>query len=219
MPGLVTPALFAFLRDLAAHNDRSWFHAEKSRFERDVKAPFHALVRALGAPLAAIDPNVRADDGSVFRIYRDTRFAKDKAPYKTHVAAQFPYGAVRGPSGAGYYLHLEPGDCFFVGGVHLPEPSVASRIRRILAERPDAWAAAKASAGPLGEGPTLARVPKPWAADHPLADDLRRKSFTAWRRFSEDDVTRSDFLDRLVEAASGLAPLVRLVAPAAIAPG
>lgn len=165
----------------------------------------------IGPRLQAVDPEVVADKKSLFRIYRDTRFSADKTPYKTHAAAQFQRGATRGPSGTGYYLHLEPANCFFVGGTWMPEPAVAARIRAAIDAHQPAWVAARDAAGGLYAGETLARVPKPFPADHPLAEDLRRKSFTAWQRFSEDDVVAADFGDRVVAATARLAPLVRFL--------
>lgn len=210
-----TPALFAFLRDLAANNDRVWFTANRARFEADVKKPLHACVHALAPKLAVVDAEARCDDRSVFRIHRDTRFSKDKAPYKTHAAAQFARGAERGPSATGYYLHLEPGNSFFAGGLWLPEPAVAGKIRVAIDTHPDGWTTATRAAGGLDDGPTLARVPKPFPADHPLAEDLRRKSFTARVCFTDEEVVADDFVERIAAAAARIAPLVRFVAAAA----
>ncbi|HEX9708874.1 MAG TPA: DUF2461 family protein, partial [Candidatus Thermoplasmatota archaeon] len=82
------PALFRYLVDLRHHNDRQWFATNKGRFEADVRDPMLAFIREAASPLARISRHVLADPrpvgGSLFRIYRDTRFSKDKTPYKTH---------------------------------------------------------------------------------------------------------------------------------------
>lgn len=210
---MFTPALFDFLTDLTANNTREWFTANKGRFEADVKRPLHAFVAALAPKLAEIDPLAVCNDKSVFRIYRDTRFSKDKAPYKTHAAAQFVRGTTRGPSGTGYYLHLEPGRCFFAGGLYMPEPAVAAKIRASIDAHPTAWAAARDV--DLMDGEALVRVPKPWSAEHPYADDLRRKSFIGRVAFSDNQVVAGGFVDRVAKAAAKLGPLVHFVDDAA----
>jgi len=110
---------FAFLRELKRNNDRKWFNAKKDRYEESVKEPFLQFINDVGPPLRKVSRNLVADPrptgGSMFRIYRDVRFSKDKSPYKTHVGAHFPLG--RGEAVPGYYLHLEPGHCFVAGGI------------------------------------------------------------------------------------------------------
>lgn len=211
---LFSPALFRFLEDLSANNDRTWFAANKGLFEAEVKAPLHALVHALAPRFEEVDPEVVANDKSVFRIHRDTRFSKNKAPYKTHAAAQFQRGTTRGPSATGYYLHLAPRGSFFAGGLWMPEPTVAMQIRTAIAANPAGWIAARDGAGGLGAGESLVRVPKPWTAEHPLAEDLRRKSFIAAVNFTDADVTSPDFARSVVAAAARIAPLVAFLAGA-----
>ena len=88
-----TPALFAFMRDLREHNDRDWFKANKQRYEEDVREPAFAFISDFAGHLQKIAPHFVADPGpsggSLFRIYRDTRFSKDKTPYKTHTGIHF----------------------------------------------------------------------------------------------------------------------------------
>lgn len=211
-----SPAFFEFLRELAANNDREWFTANKARFKADVEGPLKAFVAELAGPIAAIDPDVAVSAASVFRIYRDTRFSKDKAPYKTHMAAQFTRGAAKGPSATGYYLHLEPGRSFLAGGLYLPDPSVAAKVRAAIARHPTAWSAAKAEAGGLSAmAESLVRVPKPFPADHPLAEDLKRKGWIASRAFTEAEVTSGQFGDRVLDGVRRLAPLLRFLGDAA----
>jgi uncharacterized protein (DUF2461 family) len=97
----------------------------------------------------------------------------------------------------------------------MPEPSVAARLRGAFVAAPDAWAASNASAGTVQDGPMLVRVPKPWPADHPLAEDLRRKSCTTWLPLTKNKVTRPDSASVVRDGAARLAPLVRIVASAA----
>ncbi|MDP2311561.1 MAG: DUF2461 domain-containing protein [Pseudomonadota bacterium] len=203
-----SPALFTFLTDLAAHNDRDWFTANKGRYETDVKAPLLAFVRALAPRLAEIDPAAICDDKSVFRIYRDTRFSTNKAPYKTHASAQFPRGREKGPAATGYYLHLEPGGSFLVGGLWQPDPTVAGRIRAAIDTHAPTWIAVRDGLGGLDAGASLVRIPRGYAADHPLAEDLRRKSFTAATLFTDAQVCADDFVDRVADGCRRVLPLV-----------
>ena len=106
------PEFFEFMADLAANNDREWFAANKERYEAEVLEPALAFIEDFSYRLREISPNFVADPrrtgGSLFRIYRDVRFSKDKSPYKTHAGAHFPAGG-KGVRGPGYYFHIEPG--------------------------------------------------------------------------------------------------------------
>jgi uncharacterized protein (TIGR02453 family) len=112
-----SPDAIDFLADLAVHNERAWFQPRKAEYERLLKAPMEALVSALRDRFEARGIPLLADPAhSIFRIYRDTRFSKDKSPYKTNIGASFPYvEAAAGEAderahGNGGYLHIEPGE-------------------------------------------------------------------------------------------------------------
>src|SRR5574340_109133 len=108
-----------FLADLAANNERAWFQPRKADYERLLKHPLEELCAALAERLAAREIPLVADPArSPFRFYRDTRFSKDKSPYKTNVAASFPWAG----GGPGGYFSLGPGEIFFGGGMWHPEP-------------------------------------------------------------------------------------------------
>ena len=107
-----SPALFAFLRELKDHNDRAWFNANKARYEEEIKEPALAFIEDFGYRLPEVAPHLTADKRSLFRIYRDTRFSKDKTPYKTHVGIQFRHERNRDVHAPGFYLHLEPDSVF-----------------------------------------------------------------------------------------------------------
>ena len=104
-------AFFRFLEDLKKNNQREWFQANKQRYEDEVRHPAQQFISDFGPQLHKIsrhflaDP--RASGGSMFRIYRDTRFAKDKSPYKTHVGIQFRHKQGKDVHAPGFYLHLE----------------------------------------------------------------------------------------------------------------
>ena len=140
---LITPALFDFLRELGANNERPWFEENKARYRAEVRDPMLDFIQAFAEPLAEISPHFRADPrangGSLFRIYRDTRFSKDKTPYKTNVGAHFRHEAGKDAHAPGFYLHLEPGMCFAGCGVWHPDSPTLGRIRDTIVEKPEEW--------------------------------------------------------------------------------
>jgi uncharacterized protein (TIGR02453 family) len=197
-----TTGTFTFLRDLAGHNDREWFAANQDRYERLVREPALDFITDFAGPLASISEHFTADarkaGGSLFRIHRDTRFSRDKTPYKTNTGMQFRHVAARDVHAPGFYLHIEPRACFAGVGIWRPEAAVAGRIRTAIADDPDAWAAATGGgfreAWTL-EGETLKRPPRGFDPDHPLVDDLRRKDFVAAVPLTQRRVTAEGFLE------------------------
>ena len=206
--------LFAFLRELRSNNDRTWFQANKARYERSVKQPVLAFVEDAGPPLRKLSKQLVADPrpvgGSMFRIYRDVRFSKDKSPYKTHVGVHFPLGG--GVHGPGYYLHLEPRECFVAAGMWQPEPEALQLIRQAIADRPADW---RKASGDLGEDENaLKRPPRGFDADHPMIEDIKRKSFTGSLRLSEGQLTGEDAMREFIGTCKELSPLMRFLARA-----
>ncbi len=202
----LTSDLFRFLEELKANNDRIWFKSNQARFEQTVREPLLAFIAAFEEPLANISPSMlaiaRKSGGSMFRIHRDTRFSKDKSPYKTWAAVQFRHEAGRDAHAPCYYLHLAPGDVFVGAGIWHPDRAALDAIRVLIDEKPVKWVKAR-DAVLLAcwdlEGDALKRIPRGYAAEHPLADDLRRKDFIAVRRLSEQDVVQSGFLQRYTD--------------------
>ena len=129
----ITPRTFRFLSELAANNNREWFNANKERYIDEVRDPMLAFIDAFRPKLAKISAHLVADSrpngGSLMRIYRDTRFAKDKSPYKTNVGLSFRHVAGGDIHGAGFYLHLEPGANFAAGGMWQPSSDSLQRLR------------------------------------------------------------------------------------------
>src|SRR5262245_52215352 len=187
------PALFGFLRELKLHNERAWFQQNRERYEREVRGPLLGFVRDFAAPLARITAQLVADPrpvgGSLFRIHRDTRFSKDKTPYKTQAAAQSRHRERRDVHAPCFRLHLEPGRVFGGAGIWHPDPAALARIRRALAGRGADWKKAVGGRafmrGCTLEGDFLSRPPRGFAPDHPLIEDIKRKDFIAVRRWSE----------------------------------
>ena len=213
------PALFAFLRALETNNDRDWFAANKARYVSQVRDPMLDFIAGFAPHLQQIsaryvaDP--RANGGSLFRIHRDVRFAKDKRPYKTNAGAHFRHEAARDVHAPGFYLHLEAGGVFAAGGVWHPDGPALAKIRSAIDRDAAGWqrvTSAKAL-GPRGElaGEALKRPPRGFDPEHPLIEDIKRKDFFALARYSEDEACAPGFMDEFAESCRTFAPLARFL--------
>ena len=207
---------FSFLRALARNNSREWFQAHKADYETQVRAPFLRLLQDLQPDLAAISTQYRADprpvNGSLFRIHRDTRFANDKTPYKTHAGARLFHQRFRELDSPSFYIHVQPGHCFVGAGIWHPEAPTRRRIREFISENPQGWRKAVHSPAfrrrfELG-GEVLQRIPRGFPADHPLAEDLKRQSFVASTPLEDSTVLGPQLRRSVASALQGLAPLV-----------
>jgi uncharacterized protein (TIGR02453 family) len=213
------PSLFRFLRDLRKNNDRDWFLANKERYEREVRDPALRFIASFAAPLRRIHPQLVADPrpvgGSLFRIHRDVRFAKDKRPYKTHVGIHFRSATGAGAHAPGLYLHLEPGDVYAGVGIWRPDGATLSEVRDALVADERGWRRAVAGRAFRTlwalSGETLKRPPRGYDPEHPLADDLKRKEYVAITGFDERDACAPDFAARLEQAWRAGAPLLRFL--------
>lgn len=220
--GHFTPELFTFLRQLKRNNNREWFAKNKPRYVADVQEPVLDFVEAVGAGLRKISPNFVADPrpvgGSMFRIYRDTRFSADKSPYKTAVGIRFPHRSARDVHAPGFYLHLAPGEVFVGAGIWHPDAKTATQIRESIVERPAAWK--KAVHGPPFakafslSGDTLTRAPRGFDPSHTLVDDLRRKDFIGVKVLDDKTATSPRFLETFLTTCRDGAPLVRFLCDA-----
>jgi len=220
------PELFAFLRELKASNTREWFAASKERYEEEVRGPALDFVADFAPRLGRISPHFVADPrpvgGSLFRIHRDTRFSRDKSPYKTYTGVQFRHELGRDAHAPGFYLHLEPDACFAGAGVWHPDGTALARIREAIVADPDAWRAAVGGKRfrervRLG-GDSLKRAPAGFDPEHELIEDLKRKDFICFRTYADGEVTAAGFLDAFARICSDAVPLVRFLCGALDAP-
>lgn len=212
-----TPELFRFLRQLKRNNRREWFLKNKPRYEAAVRDPCLRFVLDLNGPLQQIGPWLVADPrpigGALFRIYRDVRFSSDKKPYKTHAGMHFPVRAANKDAHTpGFYLQLEPDNCFLAGGSWQPDPRTLLRIREAIAADPQAWAAARR--GLEVEGEALTRPPRGFDPAHTFIEDLKRKDFYALVGFDEKQVCGRNFQRDFLRAARRLSPLVAFLSRA-----
>ena len=225
------PEAIQFLADLAANNERDWFQPRKAEFERLLKTPLEDLCVALEEQFRARDIPLHADPmKSPFRIYRDTRFSKDKSPYKTHLAASFGWAgdgvdAAAGRShtenvhASGGYFHLQPGEIYVGGGVWHPDSAWLTAFRRRLVDNLAGFQAIveapefKDEFGKVGDdGESLKRVPPGFPADHPAADLLRLKNVTFGRRLADADATSPNLPVIIADSFAAGTPLMRYLA-------
>ncbi len=212
---VIPPSVFAFLRELKRNNDREWFHANKERYVAEMRDPLLAFIAGFAPRLERIGRRLVADPapvgGSLFRIHRDTRFARDKSPYKT--AAGIYFGRIEGRDSPapGFYLHVEPGNVFMGAGIWRPEPEVLRQVRDAIVAQPARW---KRVGRGLDDGERLARPPRGFDPEHPLVEDLKRKQFIVSRSFGEKDASRPGFSARYAEACKGAVPLIRFLTEA-----
>lgn len=220
-----TPAVFGFLRELRANNNKEWWEDNKERYIETIREPALDFIEDFGEKLKNISPHfvgdTRTNGGSLMRPYRDTRFAKDKTPYKTNVGIQFRHERGRDVHAPGFYIHLEPGDSFLGAGMWRPETPLARAIRQAINDDPTRWNKAAHSKSfqdtwTIGDHDEdrLKRVPKELDPDHPFPDDLRLKTFTAGTRISQKTVTSGAFGDRSFEAFEKAGPYTRFLCDA-----
>jgi uncharacterized protein (TIGR02453 family) len=224
MPAHFDASLFAFLRDLEANNDREWFHSNKERYIDTLQEPALAFISDFAPRLARLSPHFRADarvvGGSLFRIQRDTRFSKDKTPYKTNTGVYFRHELAGDVHVPGFYLHLEPSASFAGVGIWRPRANLANRIRRAISEDPAGWKKATRStrftaAWSLESEEKLQRVPREFDSGHVYADDLRLKSFTAGHRLTQKEVTASGFIAQYESLCRVAVPFMAFLCEAA----
>ena len=217
-----------FLADLAANNERAWFQPRKADYERLLKEPMEELCLALGERFAERGIPLEADPRrSPFRIYRDTRFSKDKSPYKTHVAASFPWIEQPGTPAAevdagahanGGYLHFQPGEMYIGGGMWMPERPRIEAFRAAVRDEPERVRAALwepdfvAVFGDAHTHESLKRVPPGYPADHPLAELFRWKDVIFGRRLSDREVLSAGLPDTIADGYSAALPVFRFLA-------
>lgn len=210
-----TSETFKFLKDLEANNNRAWFEANKRRYEEEVKEPMLAFIEDFGPLLKSISPHFVADPrpsgGSMFRIYRDTRFSKDKKPYKSWVAAKFNHRAANNDVHApGFYLHIGIDEMVGGGGLWHPDPKALEKVREAINENNKKWKTVR-DTGIKIEGDTLKRPPQGYDEKTHYIEDIKRKDLYAMISFSQKDVTSPDFMEKYLAACKKVSPLVEFL--------
>ena len=213
---MIGAATFAFLRGLAANNDRAWFDENRGTYESAVKQPVAALVASVTTELTRRDLPLEGDPKrSVFRINRDTRFSNDKRPYKTNVGiVWYRRGTSKGAPGV-LYFHLDPAGCFAGAAFWHPEPDVLDAIRERIRVHPDRFeamqAALHANKLALEDAERLTRMPKGFEDLKGSVIDpaLRLKHFIVRRPLTDKSVGSPALPTKLADLAEQALPLLR----------
>ena len=206
-----------FLRGLKRNNDRTWFDARKSVYERELKAPMLAVIAAVNDAMVEFAPeNVRAPQKAMMRIYRDIRFSRDKSPYKTQVAAWWAREGLEKTSGGGYYFSVSATEVTIAAGVYMPEREQLLAIRRHLVEHHAelrGLLAGKKLKAQLSEfeGLRLTRPPKGFAGDDPAMDLLLCRQWGVAAHLPAEEATKPTLVRTIVERFRLAAPVVKLL--------
>lgn len=212
MSAAVSPKVFDFLRQLTENNNREWFTENKNLYtesQENIVLFLEDLIKEMSefdSELGKIDAKK-----SLFRIYRDTRFSKDKTPYKTNFGASLGMG--KGSQKGGYYLHLEPGKSFIAGGIYMPESSVLKTLRKevslygqeflnILNDKEF-----KKYFPELDQDDKLKKVPQGFEKEDPMAEYLKLKSFIVVYNLSDKEIQDKNASKNLAKILKVMKPL------------
>jgi uncharacterized protein (TIGR02453 family) len=212
------PEAMQFFRGLARNNNREWFQPRKPVFEEQVKKPMLALADAVNTAMKRFAPDYVTDPAkAVYRFYRDTRFSKDKTPYKDHIAASFRHRQLTGEGGgAGFYFAVSHKEVAIGGGVYMPAPETLRAIRGHIAEfhrefeRILKGRAVKRLLGDL-QGEQLTRVPKGFCSEHPAVELLRRKQFLLYVELPPDIATTPELYEAIVTRFQAMTPFLEFL--------
>jgi len=224
MPRYATfkPETLRFLNQLAKNNNREWFAENKSRYEEQVLDVALNFIQSMHDPLGKIAPHFTAIPkrmgGSLMRVYRDTRFSKNKTPYKTNIGIQFRHEKARDVHSPGYYVHIDPDQVFLGAGMWRPDPDSLAAIRQRIVAKPREWQRAIDDSGfkrhwRLG-GETLTRPPRGFDKEHPLIEDIKRKDFIAVKDLALEDATNPRFQQKVETAFAAATPYMQFLCKA-----
>ncbi|MEJ2619224.1 MAG: DUF2461 domain-containing protein [Candidatus Thiodiazotropha sp.] len=211
-----------FLQQLSNNNQREWFNEHKQEYEAHVREPALAFIEEMAPKLNSLSSHFHAiakkSGGSLMRVYRDTRFSKDKTPYKTNIGIQFRHQLGKDVHAPGFYLHIENSGCFIGAGVWHPESKTLAKVRNFITDNPASWCSLK-DHSPFSSqfelaGDSLKRAPKGFALDHPLIEDLKRKDFIALKSFDCREINRPEFVDFVMDGFQSTDPFMRYLCAA-----
>lgn len=216
MPAYFNPDLFRFLKQLKRNNDREWFQAHKEQYENLLRGPALRFITDFAGPLYEISPYLVSDPrpsrGSLFRIYRDTRFSPDKRPYKTHLAMRFAHRGkdVHSP---GFYLHLEPEGCFAACGLWHPEAPTLLKVRNAIVARPEEWRKVRKLLN-WDDASKLSRPPRGFPCDHEFVEDLKLRDLRTAVDLSDKQVCSPSFMTAFVASCRKMVPVAAFLSGA-----
>lgn len=212
MSAAISPKVFDFLKKLTKNNNREWFTENKNLYT-EAQESIISFLEELIKEMSEFDPELGKIDAkkSLFRIYRDTRFSKDKTPYKTNFGASLGMGK-RSQKG-GYYLHLEPGKSFIAGGIYMPESSVLKTLRKEISVYGQDFIKIlndkefKKYFPELDQDDKLKKVPQGFKKEDPMAEYLKLKSFIVIYHLKDDEIADKNASENLSKIFKAMKPL------------
>jgi len=215
-------AFFSFYRKLEKNNNRDWFNENKQRYLDDVVAPSLEFIEAMEPKLKKISPCFLAvakrSRGSLMRIYRDTRFSKNKQPYKTNLGIQFRHEMGKDVHAPGFYFHYSTKETFLGAGVWCPASGPLNQIRAGIDDDVAKWKrvsrSKKFTAHYELAGSSLKRPPRGYTADHKLIEDIKRKDHIAVSPLTSKDLASPDIVTLTTDRIRVAMPYVRFLCDA-----
>ncbi len=211
-----------FLKELARNNNRNWFNDNKQRYESLVREPALMFIEGMADGLKKISPHFTAiakkSGGSLIRIYRDTRFSKDKIPYKTNIGIQFRHELGKNVHAPGFYVHIAADECFIGVGIWHPESDALKAIREFILDNPSSWKDSR-QYPPFKKnfemaGESLKRPPRGIPADHELIEDIKRKDFIALKSFDAKKINEKKFIQFVLSSFDQADPFMHYLCDA-----
>ncbi len=212
-----------FYSELKENNNRDWFNANKERYLRHVAEPALEFIRAIQAPMKAkVSPYFLAipkrSGGSLLRIYRDTRFSKNKTPYKTNLGIHFRHEVGKDVHAPGFYFHFDLSEVFLGSGIWCPPSAPLNQIRIGIDDQAARWKriVRKKVFRETFElyGNSLVRPPRGYENDHPLIEDLKRKDHIAMTTLKRSDLFSRSIVDETINRMKLAMPYVRFLCDA-----
>lgn len=206
-----------FLRELRTHNNREWFNTHKKEYT-ELRTRFETYVNQLIGLIGDKDDELHGLEASscLYRIYRDIRFSPDKTPYKTHFAAYMAKGGKSSPR-AGYYLHIEPGNCLLCGGIWCPQPPLLKALRQSVYDNCDEFLeilhepSFREIYHGLDNERALKVMPRPFPKDFPYPELLKQRDYLAYASKDDAFFESGDWLHRTADELLVLYPFNRFL--------
>lgn len=216
---MIDQSTIGFLKKLSKNNNKPWFDANRDAYQQ-ARSNFESFIQKVIDAFGKQDASIAMLTAKecMFRINRDVRFSKDKAPYKRNLAASINRAGKKSIY-AGYYFHMEPGNSFVGGGIWMPMPAETQKIRQ---EIDYCWPEFKKIVGSarfsktfedLDRAPefTLSKVPKGYEKENPAAEYLKLKSWVAMQQFTDQDICSDDIVSKTVKVFATIQPLINFL--------
>ncbi len=215
---MVEKATLQFLEALRKNNNREWFEANRKKYEvakENVKQVTETLIKALGEQDEELGQLLPKD--CTFRINRDVRFSKDKAPYKSNMSCIFSKGG-KNSDKSGFYVHIEPGEAFIGAGYWAPEAKKLAAVRQEIDYNLDDWKKIISSKkfkatfeGGLSQENILQRPPKGYDIDNPAIEFLKLKSFIVRKKLSDEELLDKNFVKTITNIFTVVKPMLNFL--------